>query len=122
MRKLSIILATAVILVFSTSVYAEEYKCSYLYNQKEFSLTLEKVTDYSYNLNMDYETEEYILGETDKLLILGAPQIVDDGDVVFRLIFMDKIDKTFTLTSVIEPSLTENYEAGIWGYAKGTCD
>ena len=93
-----------------------------LYKQKEFSLTLKKLTDYSYNFNMDYETEEYLLGETDKLLILGAPQFVDGGGAVFRVIFIDKIDKTFTLTSVTEPSLAENYEAGIWVYVKGTCD
>ena len=44
------------------------------------------------------------------------------SDIVFRVIFLDKINKTFTMTNVIEPSLSQHYSNGIWGYTKGTCE
>ena len=122
------ILLTLFFLLFSSSVVAEKYICSYLFDGEEFSVKLEKISDYSYSFKMHYETEEYILGETEKLLILGAPQLVDDLNLniedvsVFRVIFLDKIDKTFTMTNVIEPSLSQHYSNGIWGYTKGTCE
>ena len=118
MKKTLIIL----VLLFSSSVVAEKYICSYLFDGEEFSVKLEKISDYSYSFKMHYETEEYILAETDKLLIIGAPQYVEDGKSVFRVIFLDKIDKTISITSVIEPSFSQDYLRGIWGDVQGTCD
>ena len=93
-----------------------------MFEEENFPLNLKKKTNYSYAFNMNYETEEYILAETDKLLIIGAPQYVEDGKSVFRVIFLDKIDKTISITSVIEPSFSQDYLRGIWGDVKGTCD
>ena len=126
MRKLFLYVFLGLILC--NTGFAEKYNCSYLFDGEEFSLKLEKISDYSYSFKMHYEAEEYILGETEKLLILGAPRYVDDPNLniedvsVFRVIFLDKIDKTFTMTNVIEPSLSQHYSNGIWGYTKGTCE
>ena len=116
------ILITIFVLFFSSSVIAEEYNCSYLFDGEEFPLKLKKRTDYSFTFTMNYESEEYILGETDKLLIIGAPQLVEESKVVFRVIFLDKINKTFTITSVIEPNFSQDYPRGIWGDVTGTCE
>ena len=115
-------LLTLFVLLFSSSVFANEYYCSYQFNDEEFPLTLKKRTDYSYTFEMNFETEEYILGETNDLLIVGAPQLVEDDKVVFRVIFLDKLNKTISITSVIEPSFSQDYLRGIWGDVKGTCD
>ena len=110
------------IVFYSLSAFGNEYNCSYIFDEENFPLNLKKKTDYSYAFNMNYETEEYILAETDKLLIIGAPQYVEDGKSVFRVIFLDKIDKTISITSVIEPSFSQDYLRGIWGDVQGTCD
>ena len=115
-------LLTLFVLLFSSSVFANEYYCSYQFNDEEFPLTLKKRTDYSYTFEMNFETEEYILGETNDLLIVGAPQLVEDDKVVFRVIFLDKLNKTISITSVIEPSFSQDYLRGIWGDVQGTCD
>ena len=84
------ILLTLFVLLFSSSVVAEKYICSYLFDGEEFSVKLEKISDYSYSFKMHYETEEYILGETDKLLILGAPQLVDDSNLnIWGVLLLD---------------------------------
>ena len=109
-------------LLFSSSVFGKEYNCSYIFDEENFPLNIKQKTDYSYILDMHYETEEYILGETDKLLIIGAPQYVEDSKTVFRVIFLDKLNKTISITSVIEPSFSQYYLRGIWGDVQGTCD
>ena len=53
---------------------------------------------------MHYETEEFILGESDNLLIVGNPMIVENDTSVFRTIILDKVEKIITITSIIEPS------------------
>jgi len=93
-----------------------------MFGEENFPLNIKQKTDYSYVFNMHYETEEYILGETDKLLIIGAPQYVEDSKTVFRVIFLDKLNKTISITSVIEPSFSQDYLRGIWGDVQGTCD
>ena len=93
-----------------------------MFGEENFPLNIKQKTDYSYVLDMHYETEEYILGETDKLLIIGAPQYVEDSKTVFRVIFVDKLNKTISITSVIEPSFSQDYLRGIWGDVQGTCD
>ncbi len=108
--------------LFSTSIFANEYNCSYFFDDEEFNLTLTKNSEYSYLFNMDYESEEYILGESDKLLIVGNPMLVDDETSVFRTIILDKVEKMITITSIIEPNQSELYPGGVWGYAKGYCD
>ena len=110
------------IIFYSLSAFGKEYNCSYIFDEENFSLNLKKKTDYSYAFNMNYETEEYILAETDKLLIIGAPQYVEDSKSVFRVIFLDKLNKTISITSVIEPSFSQDYLRGIWGDVQGTCD
>ena len=60
-----------------------------MFGEENFPLNIKQKTDYSYVLDMHYETEEYILGETDKLLIIGAPQYVEDSKSVFRVIFLE---------------------------------
>ena len=110
------------ILFFSSSVFGKEYNCTYMFDEKNFPLNIKQKTDYSYILDMHYETEEYILGETDKLLIIGSPQYVEDSKIVFRVIFVDKLNKTTSITSVIEPSFSQNYLRGIWGDVQGICD
>ena len=77
-------------LLFSSSVFGKEYNCSYMFGEENFPLNIKQKTDYSYVLDMHYETEEYKLGETDKLLIIGAPQYVEDSKTVFRVIFLDR--------------------------------
>ena len=109
-------------LLFSSSVFGKEYNCSYIFGEENFPLNIKQETDYSYIFSMNYETEEYILGETDKLLIIGAPQYVEDSKTVFRVIFLDKLNKTISITSVIEPSFSQDYLRGIWGDVQGTCD
>ena len=109
-------------LFFSIPVVANEYYCSYQFNDEEFPLTFKKKTDYSYTFEMNYETEEYILGETSDLLIVGAPQLVEDDKVVFRVIFLDKINKLLSITSVIEPNFNKDYIRGIWGDVIGKCE
>ena len=106
----------------SFSVFGKEYNCSYMFDKENFPLNIKQKTDYSYVLDMHYETEEYILGETDKLLIIGAPQYVEDSKTAFRVIFVDKLNKTISITSVIEPSFSQDYLRGIWGDVQGTCD
>ena len=54
-------LLTLFVLLFSSSVVAEKYICSYLFDGEEFSVKLEKISDYSYSFKMHYETEEYII-------------------------------------------------------------
>ena len=71
---------------------------------------------------MHYETEEFILGESDNLLIVGNPMIVENDTSVFRTIILDKVEKIITIASIIEPSQSELYPGGVWGYAKGNCE
>ena len=113
-----IVLAT----FYSLSAFGNEYNCSYMFDEENFPLSIKQKTDYSYIFDMHYETEEYILGETDKLLIIGAPQYVEESKTVFRVIFLDKLNKTISITSVIEPSFSQDYLRGIWGDVQGTCD
>ena len=110
------------IVFYSLSAFSNEYHCSYMFGEENFPLNIKQKTDYSYVLDMHYETEEYILGETGKLLIIGAPQYVEDSKTVFRVIFLDKLNKTISITSVIEPSFSQDYLRGIWGDVQGTCD
>ena len=110
------------IVFYSLSAFSNEYHCSYMFDEENFPLNIKQKTDYSYAFNMNYETEEYILAETDKLLIIGAPQYVEDSKTVFRVIFLDKLNKTISITSVIEPSFSQDYLRGIWGDVQGTCD
>ena len=107
--------------LFSTSIFANEYNCSYFFDDEEFNLTLTKNSEYSYLLDMDYETEEYILGESDKLLIVGNPMLVDYETSVFRTIILDKYEKMITITSIIEPNQSDLYPSGVWGHVQGYC-
>ena len=109
-------------ILFSSSLYAQDYKCSYEFDGDIFPLVLEKVSDYSYDFTMSYTTQEFILFENDNYLTVGNPQRVSEQEIVYRTIFVDKINKLISITSVIEPQFYETYQRGVWGDVLGKCD
>ena len=107
---------------FLTISKAQTYKCEYEFDEDIFELTLNKVTEYSYEVVMNFTSKEYILFENEDYLILGNPMAVNDKEIVYRNIFLDKKNKLISLTSVIEPKFYESYTRGVWGGAIGRCD
>tara|TARA_B100001123_G_C14521887_1_gene714567 strand:+ start:237 stop:500 length:264 start_codon:yes stop_codon:yes gene_type:complete len=76
---------------------------------------------HSYIFKQNYDSEEYILEESNEVLLLGNPRYVKGEKKAYRIVWLDKVSNLFTITTLIEPRMSGEYSGGVWGYAVGSC-
>ena len=122
MKKLFGIIILGLFLNITSYAHSQDYNCTYTFDGELFSLKLIKKNEYTYIFKQTiFETDEYILGENNEILMLGNPLYIEGKKNAFRVIFVDKVNKLFSITTLIEPNMREKYQIGVWGDATGVC-
>lgn len=100
----------------------DTYSCEYEFNNEIFRFVLKRVENSFLNVQ-GYESEESILWEEEDILILGSPiqDKLENNQLIYRTITLDKESGKFNTVAVAEPNMKE-YEDGIWSLVNGQCE